>query len=115
MVVDWDDPDDPEFVSYLGRLLEEGSSDPVVISGNAFLFTKKFDYGVRKECEKAVLDRGGVLRHSWRTPVYYLVIGGHSDNAAHPPINSAIMSFLEAASRRRGCVVVSESQWVAAL
>jgi NAD-dependent DNA ligase len=50
---------------------------PVVFDGSTFVFTGRFEFGSRKACEAAVLQRGGALAPSETVThlVDYLVVG----------------------------------------
>jgi len=47
----------------------------VSFAGASFVFTGKFDYGSRKECQQAVIQRGATAAKSVTRSVDYLVIG----------------------------------------
>jgi len=61
-------------------ILKDGSpfDDPlpeISISGTSFCFTGEFDYGSRKECQAAVISRGGVITDGVTRKTQVLVIG----------------------------------------
>jgi NAD-dependent DNA ligase len=61
-------------------ILRDGSpfDDPlpeVAISGMSFCFTGEFDYGTRKECQAAVISRGGNITDGITRKTQVLVIG----------------------------------------
>jgi hypothetical protein len=75
-----DDPEllnDPELQQF--RASRELFDDPVpeiVFPGRTFCLTGIFYYGWRADCEDAIKERGGVIRHAMSGSTNYLVVGG---------------------------------------
>ena len=90
----------------------------VVFKGKSFLFTGQFEFGSRKECQKAVIMRGGIAsdRKQVSHLIDYLVVGSvgskvWSKGSYGNKIESAIL-----ARRQHGTpAIISEEHWIAAM
>ena len=70
------------------EIQEEGSpyDDPqpeIQFEGRIFMFTGKFEYGSRKDCQVAVMERGGIApkKASVSSGVDYLIVGSEGSKA----------------------------------
>ena len=61
--------------SGLSSVLDTHYPDFIEFAGASFCFTGKFLYGTRRDCERAVLDRGGKIAKGITKKLHYLVIG----------------------------------------
>jgi hypothetical protein len=82
-------------------------------SGRTFVFTGMFLYGVRKECWKAVDERGGIHAETVTNHTDYLVIGilGSRD-WIHTTHGRKIEQAMEVRSRNLPICIVSEEHWM---
>ncbi len=88
----------------------------IVIKGNRFCFTGNFLYGTRKACERAIIERGGVVTSGTRKDLDYLVVGTlASRDWAHTSHGRKIEKAME--YRKANCLIfiASEKQWVESL
>jgi len=90
----------------------------VSFKGQSFLFTGQFAFGSRKECQKAVVLRGGIASDQKQVShlIDFLVVGSvgskaWSKGSCGNKIESAVLS-----RRQHGTpAIISEEHWVAAL
>ena len=89
---------------------------PIEFTGKRFMFTGKFSFGTRKECQAAVNGRGGNTpsKKSISQEIDYLVIGAEGSKAWKRgsygnKIEAAILSRREHGSP----AIISEEHWVA--
>jgi NAD-dependent DNA ligase len=91
--------------------------EAIIFEGRRFCFTGKFAYGTRKQCEQAVIARGGFAEASVTLALDYLVLGaGVSKDWKHESYGRKIERALEL--RDGGVarpVIVAEKDWVALL
>ncbi len=80
-----------------------------------FCFTGKFVYGTRAACERAVIERSGIIG-SVSGKLDYLVIGSMSSRDwKNTSFGTKIESAMKLKESGSGILVISESQWVEAL
>lgn len=97
------------------RLPIDSPVPDICFSGRQYVFTGTFAFGARKECERAVSERGGSAGRLSRG-TDYLVIGVYAtDSWAHSAFGRKIEQALD--MRQKGYVpaIVSEEDWVANL
>lgn len=106
---------------------EQGASTPtslplcvpaptIVFEGRQFCLTGKFASGSRKECEAAVVARGGTAHSTPSKGTSYLVIGSVGSAAwIHSTHGRKIEEAVELRARGLPIHIVSEEHWVAAL
>jgi NAD-dependent DNA ligase len=89
--------------------------DPVPemsFSGSTFCFTGTFVFGSRRECENAILERGGVFG-SLTQKTMYLVIGAYAtDSWAHSTYGRKIEKAVGMRANGIPISIVAESHWV---
>jgi NAD-dependent DNA ligase len=90
----------------------------IVFRGKSFLFTGEFAFGSQKECQKAVVSRGGIASDQKQVShsIDYLVVGLEGNKTWS---KGSYGNKIEAAvliRRQHGKpAIVSEEHWVAAL
>ena len=105
-----------------GVVAENGPYDvpqpEVVFDGKTFVFTGKFEYGERRECQTATRERGGVSDGKGTVGQFtdYLVIGSAgSPNWSSGKYGRKIEKAI-VLRRDLGCpAIISEEHWVASL
>ncbi len=101
----------------VGDLLKEGSpfdDEPpnVPIRGTCFAFTGKFGFGSRRECEAAVVSRGGSFTDGVNSKTDVLVIGHEaSPSWAHGNYGSKIEAAIFSRMERGRPVIIPEALW----
>ena len=80
-------------------------------NGRAYCFTGTFNYGQRKDCEKAVVERGGACGSLTRkTDV--LVIGAYvTDSRKHSSFGNKVLQASTWREEGRPIAIVSEQYW----
>jgi NAD-dependent DNA ligase len=100
----------------LDELLYRG---PVEYEGQSFCFTGIFNFGTRKECHSAVLDKGGLIEKDVNLRVDYLVLGSDfNPNWAGTNYGRKIeraMEIKKGEGKSAKPLVLSESDWVRSL
>lgn len=89
----------------------------VIVDGSTFCFTGKFAYGLRKDCEKAVEEQGGIVLDRVTKGLDYLVIGlmGNED-WAHSSFGRKIQRAMEYNERNETEIaIIGEDTWTNAL
>lgn len=66
---------DEHFQNVTSRLPLCKPTPSVVIPGKTFVFTGKFIYGIRRDCQRAIVDRGGIAEDSVTKRTSYVVLG----------------------------------------
>ena len=93
--------------------------DPEIkFAGSSFMFTGKFDYGTRKTCQNAVIERGGEApsQKSVSRAIDYLVIGSAgSDQWRRGSYGNKIESAVIARREGGKPAIISEKYWVSQL
>lgn len=91
-------------------------TDAVInVSQATFCFTGQFIYGTRAACERAVCERGGSVGAVSRK-LDYLVIGSMSSRDwKNTSFGTKIETAMNLKQSGAGLVIVTESQWAAAL
>ncbi len=88
---------------------------PILFRGRCFCFTGTFAYGSRRDCEAAVLARGGSVG-GLRTSTHYLVVGIYATESwAHSSYGRKIEQAVRWRSQGRPIAIVGERDWVRAL
>lgn len=83
----------------------------ITFPGRRFCFTGTFNYGQRKFCEQAVIDRGG-LAGSLTQKVDYLVIGAYATESwKHSTFGNKIIQACDWRSGGTPIRIVSEEHW----
>lgn len=84
----------------------------IAFPGSCFCFTGTFAFGTRKECEAAVLTKGGVCK-SLTNETGYLVIGAYAtDSWAHSSFGRKIEKAVYMRERGSRIAIVAEPYWV---
>lgn len=97
------------------RLPVDNPQPELAFGGSRFCFTGTFAFGSRRDCEDAVLARGGAVG-SLVQSTRYLVIGIYATDAwAHSSFGRKIERAVGWRDRGLPISVVSEEHWVAAL
>jgi NAD-dependent DNA ligase len=79
--------------------------------GSTFCFTGTFAFGSRKDCEKAVIDLGGIPGSLTRT-TRYLVIGAYATESwAHSSFGRKIEKAVDMRASGVPIAIVGESHW----
>ena len=88
----------------------------ILFEGKSFCFTGKFAYGLRKDCEKAVELRGGVIADNVTKKLDYLVIGlmGNED-WAHSIFGRKIQKAIDYNEKNATIAIIGEDDWANAL
>lgn len=87
----------------------------ILFPGTLFCFTGTFAYGSRRECEKAVIGKGGAIG-SLTMQTNYLVIGIYAtDSWAHSPYGRKIEKAVGWRTKGHPISIVGESHWTSAL
>ncbi len=90
----------------------------VVIKGKSFLFTGKFGFGSRKECQKAVTLLGGISPDQKQANQFidYLVVGSEGSKAwSKGDYGNKIEAAILARKQHGKPAIISEEHWIAAL
>lgn len=101
----------------VGDLLAEGSpfDDPlpeIGISGKCFAFTGRFEFGSRKACQGAVLDRGGLISDGVTSATDVLVVGSDANSSwSHGGYGNKIQSAMIRRMQHGKPAVIPESFW----
>jgi NAD-dependent DNA ligase len=84
----------------------------LTFSGQSYCFTGTFNFGQRKHCEQAVIERGASIAGlSLKTNV--LVIGVYAtDSWKHSSFGNKILSACQLRDRGHPIAIVSEEHWV---
>ena len=85
----------------------------ILFRDRAFLFTGKFQFGLRSKCREAVVARGGCWEKNMSRAVYCLVVAGASDVVRD--LTGKVRSWIYFHRKGWPCLLVSEAQWRAAL
>ena len=102
-------------------ILKDGSpfDDPlpeIVVAGKAFYFTSKFQFGTRKECEAAIVSRGGTTTDGITSKTDVLVIGDMPNpNWSHGSYGNKIVNAMILKLHRRKPLIIPERYWCAIL
>lgn len=88
----------------------------ILFEGKSFCFTGKFAYGLRKDCEKAVEQRGGVIADNVTKKLDYLVIGlmGNED-WAHSTFGRKIQKAIDYNEKNATIAIIGEDDWTNAV
>jgi NAD-dependent DNA ligase len=88
----------------------------LTFAGQRYAFTGTFYFGSRKECERAVVERGGRCDAEVTSHTDVLVVGTvASRDWAEATHGTKYQRALERRDRGQAIVIVSEEQWVSAL
>jgi NAD-dependent DNA ligase len=105
----------------LGEVLKSSTlplCDPaplLIFPGTIYCFTGTFIFGQRKDCERAVADRGGVSG-SLTQKTQVLVIGAYATESwKHSSFGNKIIRATEWRDEGRPIAIVSEQHWTAHL
>jgi NAD-dependent DNA ligase len=83
----------------------------VSVGGSTFCFTGTFAFGSRKDCEKAVIDLGGIPGSLTRT-TRYLVIGAYATESwAHSSFGRKIEKAVDMRAGGAPISIIGESHW----
>lgn len=89
----------------------------IIISDKTFCFTGKFAYGQRKDCEKIIVERGGIISDNVTKHLDYLVIGlmGNED-WAHSTFGRKIQKAIDYnTTKGTQIAIIGEDSWTEAL
>lgn len=85
--------------------------EPLRIAGMSYCFTGTFDYGSRRDCEQAVVTRGGECG-SLRKSTDVLVIGVYATESwKHSSFGNKILKAVGMRDERLPISIVSEEHW----
>jgi NAD-dependent DNA ligase len=85
--------------------------DPLQFENMSYCFTSTFNYGSRKDCEQAVLDRGGECG-SLRKSTDILVIGLYpTESWKHSSFGTKIIKAADMRATGIPIAIVSEAHW----
>jgi DNA ligase (NAD+) len=90
----------------------------VLIKGKSFLFTGKFGFGSRKECQKAVILRGGISPDQKEVTQFidYLVVGTEGSKAwSKGDYGNKIEAAILTRRQHGKPAIISEENWAAAI
>lgn len=88
----------------------------LLVKKNSFVMTGTFAYGTRKECEREITVRGGIVKGNVSMKTDYLVIGSYVTNSwIHETYGRKIERAKELRDERRGIKIVSELHWAESL
>lgn len=105
----------------VAEVLKDGSpfDDPlpkVAIAGTSFCFTAKFQFGSRKECEAAVISRGGTTTDGITSKTDVLVIGDMPNpNWSHGSYGNKIFDAMILKLHQHKPLIIPELYWRALL
>lgn len=84
----------------------------IIFEQHRFCFTGKFAFGLRKDCERAVCELGGIVAPSVVKNLDYLVIGIiGSEDWAHSSFGRKIEKAVQYRENGCGLEIVSEDTW----
>jgi NAD-dependent DNA ligase len=84
----------------------------VTFEGHSFCLTGCFAMGPRKDCERQVVERGGIIYPSIKKDLNFLVVGTiGSRDWLHSTHGSKIMKAVEYRDKGRGIAIVGEDHW----
>lgn len=91
--------------------------DPSIwFDGRSFCFTGNFLYGTRATCERAILQRGSIVRDGITRNLEYLVVGSLIEPSwTHTSYGRKIEKAVDYINKGHGIAIVSERQWTQAL
>jgi NAD-dependent DNA ligase len=105
----------------LGELLKSTNlplTDPkpeIEFESKSFCFTGTFLFGKRKECEGAVIERGGAIS-TLRKDLNYLVIGIYATESwAHSSFGRKIEKAVSFNDKGADIKIISEADWIEAI
>lgn len=87
----------------------------IKFAGSSFIFTGKFDYGSRKACQSAVIERGGDApsrKFATRATGYLVVGNGGSNQWSRGSYGNKIESAIIARREAGTPAIISEDHWV---
>lgn len=88
----------------------------LVWSGHMFVFTGTMAYAPRKECQKLVEERGGVIGGSVSKKTNFLVVGSiGNEQWRHSSYGLKIMKAVELRDTGHSLAIIGENQWQHAL
>jgi DNA ligase (NAD+) len=90
----------------------------VSFKGKSFLFTGQFAFGSRKDCQKAVVLRGGIASDQKQVShlIDYLVVGSEGSKAwSKGSYGNKIEAAILARRQHGAPAIISEEHWVASL
>lgn len=88
----------------------------LVWDGHLFVFTGTMAYGPRKECQKLVEERGGLIGGGVSKKTSYLVIGSiGNEQWRHSSYGLKIMKAVELREAGEPIAIVGETQWQQAM
>ncbi|MBU1329441.1 MAG: BRCT domain-containing protein [Gammaproteobacteria bacterium] len=84
--------------------------------GRLFVFTGTMAYGPRKECQKLVEERGGIIGSGVSKKIHYLVIGSiGNEQWRHSSYGLKIMKAVELRDAGTPIAIVGENAWQQAM
>lgn len=108
-------PSDATIVSMATSLPLSDPPPNVVFAGRTFCFTGTFVYGRRKNCELAVIERGGFASPRPTKSTNYLVIGSIGTESWIHSTHGRKIETAVTLRDRHGLEIISEQHWSAAL
>jgi NAD-dependent DNA ligase len=103
------------FEQRTGRLPLSKPAPEVIFDQNMFVFTGRFLYGTRKQCQQEVLERGGRCSSSVTLQTSYLVLGDlGSEDWAHSIYGRKIETAIQY-TQLCPITLISEEHWVSYL
>jgi NAD-dependent DNA ligase len=79
--------------------------------GSTFCFTGTFAFGSRKDCEKAVIDLGGIPGSLTRTTCYLVIGADATESWAHSSFGRKIEKAVDMRASGVPIAIVGESHW----
>ena len=88
----------------------------IEFDGRLFCLTGRFITGTRKTCERAIIDRGGLVKSAVTTNTDYVVVGSiASSDWIHSTHGTKILKAIEYRNRGMPISIVPEHHWAAYL
>lgn len=87
----------------------------LIIAGNRFTFTGTFNFGNRKSCEQAVIDRNATAG-SLTKNTNYLVVGTYAtDSWKHSSFGNKILKAVDFKEQGHNIYIINEAHWLNSL
>jgi hypothetical protein len=101
----------------VSNLLKEGSPfddelAEISIAGKCFAFTRRFEFGSRNDCQKAVIARGGSISNGVTSKTDVLVIGSDANPAwSHGTYGNKIEAAMLSRMHNGKPAIIPEALW----
>jgi hypothetical protein len=98
------------------RLPVDDPEPTIIFPDRTFVFTGRFVYGTRGQCERCVIERGGIIATGITRKVNYVVIGIHgSRDWIHSTHGRKIEQAVEYRDTGLPLSIISEEHWTGAI